>query len=338
MSNDKDLSEKSEYKNESDKKEETVEDEYIIDFVTSSAISRINLKFLIVYIPIIWISGIMALLYFWTFFDINLLIYFYNRQTFDLVIFFCLLPAHIFAIFTIFTFGCLVMSKLILLIVNLIHKPKEGIFKAELGDNDFEFWCLRIEIKKLVIWLMNNWPLPWVDVLGFKWFGIKIDSSSHLLDAWCDIEFVEFGRRVMVGQGAVIMSSMVVGKYLIIKKVIFDDHTVIGGESTIAPGTIVGKESVTGAVTCTLFNQLIEPRWVYAGIPARKLKPNDYAEKRRDIISKKHIDQDKEKIVEHEINVDEKVKDLVAQNMNEEKAETEKEKNREEKQNNGDTN
>jgi acetyltransferase-like isoleucine patch superfamily enzyme len=285
------------------------EDEYIIDFITSSAISRVNLKFLIVYIPIIWISGIMTLLYFWTFFDTNLLIYFYGKQTYDLVIFFCLLPAHVFAMFTIFTFGCLIMSKLILVIVNLIHRPKEGIFRAELGDNDFEFWCLRIEIKKLVIWLMNNWPLPWADIFAFRWFGIKIDSSSHLLDAWCDIEFVEFGRRVMVGQGAVIMSSMVVGKYLIIKKVILDDHTVIGGESTIAPGTIVGKESVTGAVTCTLFNQMIEPRWVYAGIPARKLKPNEYAIERRDIISKKHVDRDKEKLVKHEVNIEEEKKE-----------------------------
>lgn len=292
-------------KKEENENETEIEDEYIIDFITSSAISRINLKFLIVYIPIIWISGIMTLVYFWTFFDTNLLIYFYGMQTFDLVIFFCLLPAHVFAMFTIFTFGCLIMSKLILVIVNLIHRPKEGIFKAELGDNDFEFWCLRIEIKKLVIWLMNNWPLPWVDIFAFRWFGIKIDSSSHLLDAWCDAEFVEFGRRVMVGQGAVIMSSMVVGKYLIIKKVILDDHTVIGGESTIAPGTIVGKESVTGAVTCTLFNQMIEPRWVYAGIPARKLKPNEYATERRDVISKKDVDHDKEKLVKHEVNIEE---------------------------------
>jgi len=40
----------------------------------------------------------------------------------------------------------------------------------------------------------------------------------------------------MIGQGAVVMSSMVVGKYLIIKKVILDDYTVVGGMACVSPG------------------------------------------------------------------------------------------------------
>jgi hypothetical protein len=287
------------------------EEDFVIDFTTSSAISRVNLKFLIVYVPIIWISGIMALLYFWTFFDKNLFIYFRRKQIFDLAIFFCLLPAHIIAMFTIFMFGCLIMSKLILIIVNLIHRPKEGIFRAELGNNDFEFWCLRIEIKKLVIWLMNNYPLPWIDFLGFKWFGIDIDSSSHLLDAWCDLEFIEFGTRVMVGQGSVVMSSMVVGKYLIIKKVILDDHVVIGGQTTVAPGTIVGNESILGACSSTIFNQLLEPNWVYGGLPGRKIKENKYATTRRDLVRRKIVDEDVIKEESRHVNIDEEKKELI---------------------------
>jgi hypothetical protein len=143
---------------ETDSKETNQEDldkkepDYSIDFITSSAISRVNVKFLLVYIPIIWFSGILVGIYWYSFTILKTLI--------DWIFFFLLLPAHIMAMFLIFILGCMVISKLILILINLVHRPKEGIFKAELGDTDFEFWCLRIEIKKLVVWLMNNSPAP----------------------------------------------------------------------------------------------------------------------------------------------------------------------------------
>ena len=134
--------------------------------------------------------------------------------------------------------------------------------------------------------------------------------SSSLFDSWCDGEFIKMGRRVLIGQGATIMSSMVVGKYLLIKDVILDDYVVIGGQSTISPGTIVGKDSVVGAISTTTYNQILEPGWIYFGIPVIKLKKNRYAEERRDIVMKKDVDEERKFEVEHEINIDEDKKDL----------------------------
>ena len=88
------------------------------------------------------------------------------------------------------------------------------------------------------------------------------------------MEFVNFGRNVLVGQGAVVMSSMVVGKYLIIKKVILNDFTVIGGLAIVSPGTITGTDSLLGAISSTMLNQTLESGWIYFGIPAIKLKQN----------------------------------------------------------------
>ncbi len=45
-------------------KEEDDDNEFVIDFTTSSAIHRVSLKFLVVYIPIFWFSGI-AVATFW---------------------------------------------------------------------------------------------------------------------------------------------------------------------------------------------------------------------------------------------------------------------------------
>ncbi|HUW89430.1 MAG TPA: hypothetical protein VMV43_02815 [Candidatus Nanopelagicaceae bacterium] len=277
------------------------DDELIIDFTTSSAINRVSLKFLVVYIPIFWFSGLV----------VATLWYGYTISPVPWVIKLLFLPVLLIAFSFLFIFSCFFFSKLLLIFINLIHVPKEGIFRTEKGDTDFEFWRLRTEIKKITLWLIRNWPLPWIDVIAFRWFGIKMDFSSHLNDSWCDAEFISFGKNVTIGQGAAIMSSMVVGNYLIIKKIRFDDYSLIGGQSTIAPGTHFGEDTVLGAVSVTTLNQELEDGWIYSGIPARKLKPNKYAEMRRDVIQKVDVDEEEKVETEFEVNIDEDKKYLI---------------------------
>ncbi|MHA2325869.1 MAG: hypothetical protein ACXACB_10740 [Promethearchaeota archaeon] len=289
--------------------EELKEIDYTIDYVTTSAISRISIKFLIFYIPILWFSGYMAIA---VFFDVSWLIF---KFTNTWIITMFLLPVWFFVLYFILIFGIALFTKAFLLIINMIHKPREGIFKAVEGDQDYEFWRLRVELKKLVFWFMNHGPLPWVVMWGFRWMGIHVDFSSHMQDAWSDGGFIEFGRNVTIGQGAVVMSSMVVGKYLIIKKIVIGDHTVVGGVSNISPGTKIGKESVIGAFSTTVPSQFIEPGWVYLGpLYARKYKPNKYAEERRDIIYQKDVEDEVKYVIKQEVNIDEDKKDLTTGN------------------------
>jgi len=280
---------------------ELTKQDLAVDFTTSSAISRVNIKFLAVYLPIIWLNGLLVGIVFYTY-------TFFLTDSF-LMIFF--LPVILIIMWFGFILGCLLFSKLFFILVNLIHRPKEGIFIAEIGDTDFEFWKLRTELRKLALWLMRNSPIPWMDAIAFRWFGIKMDFSSALHDAWCDGEFISFGRKVLIGQGATVMSSMVFGKYLIIKKVFFDDYVLVGGHTTIAPGTIVGKDTLVSAISTTVFNQVLEPGWIYIGIPVNKFKRNKYAESRRDLIMKKDVDDEKKFEVHHEVNIDEDKKDII---------------------------
>ena len=275
--------------------------DYKIDFVTSSAISRIGYKFLAFYIPILWMAGYMAVA---VFFDVSCYIPWYINMF--------LLPAWLFILYFIFIFGIAIFTKAFLLIINMVHLPKEGVFRAEEGDQDFEFWRLRVELKKLVLWFMSRGPLPWVVMWGYRWLGVRIDFSSHAQDAWVDGEFIDFGRNITVGQGTCVMSSMVVGKYLIIKKIIIGDHIVVGGMSNVSPGTIMGKESVLGGFTTTVHNQNIQQGWIYLGQPiARKLKPNKYAEQRRDIITRVNVEEEVKYEVKQEVNIDEDKKELL---------------------------
>lgn len=297
------MNEEIEKEEDEQSKEEEDESDFVIDFTTSSAINKVGLKFLIVYIPIFWFSGLI----------IATLWYGYEISPVQWEIKLLFLPLLLLGFSFLFIFSCLFFSKLLLIFINLIHEPKEGIFRTERGNMDFEFWRLRTEIKKIALWLLRNWPLPWIDVIAFRWFGIKMDFTSHLNDAWCDAEFISFGKHVTIGQGAVVMSSMVVGNYLIIRKIRFDDYALIGGQSTIAPGTHIGEDTVLGAVSVTTLNQDLENGWIYSGIPARKLKLNQYAEMRRDIIQKVDVDEEKKVETEHEVNIDEDKKHLINQ-------------------------
>jgi carbonic anhydrase/acetyltransferase-like protein (isoleucine patch superfamily) len=278
-----------------------VEDDYSIDFTTSSAISSIGLKFLVLYLPIFWFSGLVVVT-FW---------YGYATGTTDWFLKLLWLPLFVISLMFLFIFTSFFFSKLLLILINLMCKPKEGIFRIDTKDPNFEFWKLRIEVKKIVLWFLRNWPLPWLDVIAFRWFGVKMDFSSHLNDAWVDCEFIEFGKNITVGQGAVLMSSMVVGNYLIIKKITLDDFSLIGGQSTIAPGTHFGKDTVLGAVSVTTLNQRLEDGWIYGGIPARKLKPNQYAEERTATIHKIDVDEGEKVEVEHDINIEEDKKKIL---------------------------
>jgi len=297
--------ENNEIDTEGQRKEEPIDinsltkEDLAIDFITSSAISRINIKFLAVYVPIFWLSGLMVAI-FW---------YEYTRYFGLSTILF--LPIALFLMIYIFILGVLFFSKMLLILVNLLHKPREGIFLAEIGDKDYEFWMMRIELKKIALWFLRNSPLPWIDIIAFRWFGIRIDFSSHLNDTWCDAEFIDFGRNVLVGQGATVMSSMVVGKYLIIKRVIFEDYVVVGALSAIAPGTIIGYDSLIGALSTTTYNQILDPNWIYFGIPGIKLKKNKYAQIRRDIITQRNVDDETKIETIAEVNIDDDKKKLI---------------------------
>lgn len=276
------------------------DEDLAIDFTTTSAISRVNIKFLATYLPVFFLSGfIVAIFWYWYLLDENW------------VAIISFLPLAIFGSIYFFILACLLFSKLFLILINLLHQPKEGVFKAEIGDNDFEFWMMRTELKKIPLWFFRNSPITWTDVLALKLLGVDMDTSSHLNDTWCDGEFIRFGRKNLIGQGSVINSSMIVGKYLLIRSVIFDDYVMVGAHTTIVPGTIIGKETMVGAASTTTVNQVLEPGWVYTGIPVTKFKPNKYALTNREILMKRDVDEERKFEIEHEVNIDEDKKELI---------------------------
>jgi carbonic anhydrase/acetyltransferase-like protein (isoleucine patch superfamily) len=172
----------------------------------------------------------------------------------------------------IYLLSSLCFGKLFLIILGLIHKPREGIFKVDKNDRDYYFYCLRYTIKKFIFWVWNNFCFPWVSNLAFKVCNMRADFKSTMFDGWSDLEFIEYGNNIMIGQGAIILSSMMIGDHFLIKKVIIGDHVVLGGNSITCPGTIIGSGTTLGVWAATYIGQILEPNWIYIGRPAKKFK------------------------------------------------------------------
>lgn len=167
----------------------------------------------------------------------------------------------------------LMFCKFYLVILHLMHKPKEGLFKIDYKDKDYAYFCYRVAVKKHLFWVFNNFCFPWAANLAFKMCNMRSDYKSTMFDGWSDVEFIDYGKNIMVGQGAVVLSSMIIGDHLLIKKIIIGDHVVLGGNSIVAPGSVVGANTTLGVWATTHINQVLEPGFIYIGRPARKYQP-----------------------------------------------------------------
>ncbi|MFW9947864.1 MAG: DapH/DapD/GlmU-related protein [Candidatus Odinarchaeota archaeon] len=227
-------------------------------------------RYLILYIFQIWLSIFVIQFEFWWYW--NLL---FHSKFIHFIIF---LPALIFVIYLSLVFISLLSTKILLIIVNLFHKPREGVFLRDSSDKDYRYWSIRNTIKKWPAWMAHKFPLPFLDNICFKLFGVKTKFSNSLFEGWVDTEFIEFGKNVVVGQASVIQSAVIIGNLFIIRKTIIEDNVRIGAHSVIMPGTHMSKNSVLAASSLTIIDQELEESWVYLGAPAKKYKRDVFFE------------------------------------------------------------
>jgi len=236
------------------------------EFISSNNVKE-N-RFLLTYPLIIFLSFFPTLAFASVFF-----IYF--AHLFHPFILIIILPLLILLYYLIFILILFIICKLFLTLLNLVHRPKEGIFELSLKDRDYFFFCFRKAIKMLALEISNFFPLPWIKVLALKLSNIKVSTNTALLDSYIDTEFIELGEDTILGEGSIIMSSMIIKNYLIVKKVIIKERCTIGAYSVVTPGTILENNTILGGGSYTKINQHLEEGWVYIGRPARKLTPLD---------------------------------------------------------------
>ncbi|MFX0143817.1 MAG: DapH/DapD/GlmU-related protein [Candidatus Hodarchaeota archaeon] len=229
-------------------------------------------RYLIFYIFLIWASIIPLLLELWVYWR-------WLWNPIRPVHFYTFLPLLAVVMYVTIVFAGILFAKILLIIVNGIHKPREGVFLRIPEDKDYRYWSLRNTIKRWPVWLAHRFPFPGVmDNICFKMFNVKTRISNSLFEGWVDTEFVEFGKDVVVGQGAIVQSAVIIGNLLIIRKTIIEDDVRIGSHAIIMPGTHIGQKCILAANSVTTVGQILEDGYIYAGIPAKKFKKNYFFE------------------------------------------------------------
>jgi carbonic anhydrase/acetyltransferase-like protein (isoleucine patch superfamily) len=89
---------------------------------------------------------------------------------------------------------------------------------------------------------------------------------------------MEFGKNVVIGQGAIVQSSVIIGNLLIIKKTIIEENVRIGAHVIIMPGTHIRRDCILNTWSSTMVGQELEEGWIYNGGPAKKFKKNRFFE------------------------------------------------------------
>ncbi|MFX0047446.1 MAG: acyltransferase [Candidatus Hermodarchaeota archaeon] len=223
-------------------------------------------KYLILYIMIIILSFIPCSLFeFWY------VTFFWSETIFWT--FFLLLPFNVLAAIYIIQFTAILTSVLILKVVNLIHVPKEGIFKRSLQDHDYLFWNIRNIIKKWPIYVMASNPFPWFKTrFTLRFFGVKIGKKTICDNSWISSEFVSIGKNVIIGMNSSILSFGIEQDNFILKKVRVDNNVLIGAKCVLLPGTLMKRNVSLSAHSYTNHNAILEENSFYIGHPAKLKK------------------------------------------------------------------
>ncbi|MFX1572642.1 MAG: hypothetical protein ACFFB0_07835 [Promethearchaeota archaeon] len=201
---------------------------------------------------------IVWLWYFWQFF--------YNLE----FLFYLLFPIVFYIGIIILILSSIIVARIFLFFINLVHKPKEGVFFRNKNDKDYCYWCLRAIAKKWPAWLARQLSLPILETFLFKVLGVKTSFSNSLSEGWVDLEFIELGKNIRIGQGSFIISNVMIKNKLIIKRVIIKDNVIIGAHAVVLPGTVIESNTILDAISMTTINQHLESDSIYRGAPAKK--------------------------------------------------------------------
>ena len=176
-----------------------------------------------------------------------------------------LLPLNIYGNIFLFVFTVILFSASIFKLLNLISKPKEGVF--ERGSRGWKYMHRRFWTVYFPIWLARALPLPWLDIIAYRFFGTRVGRSVVLYEGYIDPEFVEIGDFTMTSLNICIFSHLIYHDKVIIKKVKIGKACVVGPHTIVSPGTVMEDFAVLGVNSYTKINQNLKGNLIHVGTP-----------------------------------------------------------------------
>jgi hypothetical protein len=182
-----------------------------------------------------------------------------------------LLPLNIYGNIFLFVFTIILFSAGIFRLLNKVSQPKEGIF--ERGSKDWKYMHRRFWTAYFPIWLARALPLPWLDIIAYRFFGTRVGSSVVLYEGYVDPEFVEIGDFTMTSLNICIFSHLIYRDKVLIKKVKIGKACVVGPHTIISPGTVMEDFAVLGVNSYTKINQNLKGNLIHVGTPVSLTLP-----------------------------------------------------------------
>lgn len=176
-----------------------------------------------------------------------------------------LLPLNIYGNIFLFVFSTIFFSGGVMKLLDWMHPPREGIF--ERGSKDWKYMHRRFWTAYLPIWLARVSPLPWIDIVCYRLFGVKIGKNVVAYEGYIDPKFVEIGDFSMTSLNICIFSHLIYHDKVIIKKVKIGKACVVGPQTIVSPGTIMKDGAVLGANSYTWIGQELESDLIHVGTP-----------------------------------------------------------------------
>jgi hypothetical protein len=176
-----------------------------------------------------------------------------------------LVPLNIYGNIFLFVFTIIIFSAGIFKLLNKFSHPREGVF--ERGSKDWKYMHRRFWTAFFPIWLARALPLPWLDIIAYRFFGTKVGKSVVLYEGYVDPEFVEIGDFTMTSLNICIFSHLIYQDKVLIKKVKVGKACVVGPHTIISPGTVMEDFAVLGVNSYTKINQNLEGNLIHVGTP-----------------------------------------------------------------------
>jgi hypothetical protein len=176
------------------------------------------------------------------------------------------LPLNIYGNIFLFTFTIISFSAVVFRIINKLSPPTEGVF--ERGSRDWKYMHRRFWTAYFPVWLARALPLPWMDIVCYRFFGIKVGKNVVFYEGYVDPIFVEIGDFTMTSLNICIFSHLIYQDKVIIKKVKIGKACIVGPHTIIAPGTVMHEGAVLGVNSYTWLGQELEGDIIHVGTPA----------------------------------------------------------------------
>ena len=182
-----------------------------------------------------------------------------------------LLPLNIYGNLFLFALTITLFSAGIFKLLNRMHSPQEGVF--ERGSKEWKYTHRRFWTAYFPIRLMRALPFPWLDIVCYRVFGVRIGRNVVAYEGYIDPELIEIGDHTMTSLHICIFSHLIYHDKIVIKKVKVGKNCVVGPQSVIFPGTIMHDGAILGANSYTSIGQELEGDLIHIGRPVDKEFP-----------------------------------------------------------------